>query len=153
MDEEPVLLRIDVGRAAVVADVVQRARRDDPFERLDRGVRHAGSRREVAVGAHDMAHDRRLEARRLAVAGEGRAVDTLPGLPRELLRRARRRYRSRCGAAYESRALCQKTPTALFLFIHGCSSLPTIVYFARCLSKNCAISVNASRVSGALTSR
>src|SRR3954467_6585950 len=136
-------LRIDVRRAAVAADVVERARCDDAFKRLERRERRARAWRKVAIRLHQVTPDGRFVFGGLAVAGESRAVDPLPGLSRELLRRARRRERGGRGAAYESSALCEKTPAAVVLFIHDPS------YFARCLSKNWAISPKASRVSGA----
>src|SRR5262249_60896248 len=97
----PVSLGTDVRRPAVAADVGQRARGDEPLERLDRRERRARAGREIAVRAPDVAHDRRFEFRWLAVAGEGRAVNTLPRLSGKLLCRAGRRDRCGWGAAYE----------------------------------------------------
>src|SRR3979409_1532546 len=105
MQQQLVLLRIDVGRAAVAADVVQAARGDDAFQRLDRGERRARSRREIAVRAPDVAHHRLLEARRLAVAGEPRAVDALPGMAGESLRLRALREAGGCRAGDQSGAL------------------------------------------------
>jgi len=54
-----------------------------------------------------MPHDRLLEARRLAVAGEARAIDALPRMSRQVLRaRAGRKaggssHARRCRAAHE----------------------------------------------------
>src|SRR5258708_34073052 len=106
------LLRIDVGPAAVTAVVVQAARRDDPFQRLDRRERRAGARREIAVRPADVAHHRLLEARGLAVAGEGRAIDALPGMARESLRVRALRQAGGCGARDQSGALLQETAAA-----------------------------------------
>jgi hypothetical protein len=52
-----------------------------------------------------MSHHRLLEARRLAVAGEVRAIDALPRLPRQVLRiRARREARDGRRARYRRAA-------------------------------------------------
>jgi len=116
VQQQLVLLRVDVGRAAMAAVVVQAARRDDPFERLYRRKRRARARRKIAVGFADVAHHWLLEARGLAVAGEPRAIDAFPGMAREGLRRSRRigalREARGCGAGDQSGALLQKTAAA-----------------------------------------
>src|SRR6266849_1991527 len=57
VDIQAMELRIDVGRAAVAADEVNRSRRDDAVERLDRGKRCAGTGRHLSVRLRDMAAD------------------------------------------------------------------------------------------------
>ena len=61
VDIQAMKLRIDVGRAAVAADEVNRSRRDDAVERLDRGKRCARTGRHLSIRLGDMAADRLLE--------------------------------------------------------------------------------------------
>ena len=56
------LTGIDVRHTVMVALEVQRARRDDALERLDRRERRARTRRKIAVRVQEMAHDGLLEA-------------------------------------------------------------------------------------------
>src|SRR5438552_7467026 len=109
-------IRIDVVRAAVAADEVNRRRRDDAVERLDRRKRCAGTGRHLSVRLRDMAADRLLEPRRLAVAGEARAVHALPRLARQIISACALQYGS---ARDERRAAREKfSPFALVFFGH-----------------------------------
>src|SRR5205823_5967570 len=113
VQQQLVLLGIDVGRATVAAVVVQAARRDDALQRFDRRERRTGAGREIAVGLAEVAHDRLLETRGLAVSGEPRAIDALPGLAGEGLRVRTLREPGGRGARDERGAMLQKAAAAL----------------------------------------
>ena len=102
------LLWIDVWRAAVTAYVVQRARRDDAFQRFDGRERGTRAGRKIAVWLTNVANNRLFKARRLSVPGECRPVDPLKAGQRDFARRALRKA-CRRGAGNKRRTLFQKS--------------------------------------------
>ena len=110
VDHQPVLRRIDVRHAVVMALEMQPARRDRAFQRLQRRARRAGAGRDRARSPRRPCAAPSPRTSRVAVAAHGRAHGLHPrrnrgALLRRGLRRDSRRGRARdAGAAREETA-------------------------------------------------
>ena len=90
VDQQPVLVGIDIGRAGMAAVEMQAVRRDRPVEQLKRGARGADPLGRRIGCRRNAPHHLALEPRRLAIGGKRRARLLHPVRHRKRLRPRRR---------------------------------------------------------------